>query len=146
VDKSVSRYLSAKVISSQRAHLVVQLNFSPFKPIAKCKTDIILVGASGCRWKIPVSVQADPPNIDDTIVLESNMHEVSELTFKLTNTNKHSCAFKAYLEDTSDIVFDVEPKRGILEPYGRAGTNFRITFKPVEVFIRYKGMVIIETE
>lgn len=74
------------------------------------------------------------------------MHEVSELTFKLTNTNKHSCAFKAYLEDTSDIVFDVEPKRGILEPYGRAGTNFRITFKPVEVFIRYKGMVIIETE
>jgi hypothetical protein len=114
VEKEYSKILSAKIISSQKSYIVVQLNFSPFKPIQRRKVEITLVATNGCKWRVPVTISADPPVIDDTIVLESSMLETSELTFKLTNINKHVCQFQAYMEDSSDIVFDVEPKKGML--------------------------------
>lgn len=104
------------------------------------------MNAQGGRWRIPITIQGEPPKIDDTIVLESQIGTTVEVSFKLTNIVKHGCPFTAYLEDSSDIVFDIEPKRGTLEPYGKAGTLFKVYFRPEEVYAKYQGLAVIQTD
>lgn len=104
--------------------------YMPMKPINKTKIPLTLVGQSNCKWIVSAVVSALVPAIDDTIVLEAGIMEASEVSFKMTNTSQTNCQFKAYLGDSSDTAFDIEPKRGVLEAYGSAGTNFRIIFKP----------------
>jgi hypothetical protein len=134
-----------KLLSNSPGKLSFQLTLCPYKPFPKKKLDLLVINSQGGRWRIPITVQGDPPNVDDTIILESQLGSTVEVSFKLTNTSKHACPFTACLEDNSDIVFDIEPKRGTLEPYGKAGTVFKVYFKPEDVFARYQGLAIIQT-
>lgn len=43
----------------------------------------------------------------------------------------------------SDAEFTVLPKKGDLEPYGRDGANFIISFTPIEYGKMRKGKLII---
>lgn len=114
IQKPYGKILNVKIISTAVGCAVIQLTFMPMKPMNKTKIPLVLVGQSNCKWVISVVVSALVPAIDDTIVLEAGIMEATEVTFKMTNTNKSQSAFKAYLGDSSDTAFDIEPKRGIL--------------------------------
>ena len=42
--------------------------------------------------------------------------------------------------------FSLKPKTGDLEPYGREGTQFEVTFAPTQYKNSWNGKIIIETE
>jgi hypothetical protein len=76
----------------------------------------------------------------------SPLNRTSSVSFKLTNKAKSYAAFVANFTPDSDAEFSVMPKQGDLEPYGREGTTFIISFTPVEYGKIRKGKLIIQTE
>lgn len=44
--------------------------------------------------------------------------------FRLNNRVKSHAKFKAYFTSDSDMEFNINPKSGDLEPYGREGSQF----------------------
>lgn len=50
----------------------------------------------------------------------------------MTNTDKSAAQFKAKFTSDSAHEFSVEPKEGQLAKFGAKGTNFFISFTPVE--------------
>lgn len=87
-----------------------------------------------------------PPHEDDIIVLSAPLESVDSVSFKLTNRAKSFATFSAKYTPDSDPEFTVSPSTGILEPYGRNGTNFTLTFSPVEYGKAKTAKLIIETE
>ena len=63
----------------------------------------------------------------------------STVAFKITNTEKVAAPFKAKFTSDSGIYhfnlaheFSVDPKDGILAPFGSKGTSFYVSYTPVE--------------
>ena len=65
--------------------------------------------------------------------------------FKLSNRFKSFAQFTARFTPDSDPEFSVMPRSGDLEPIGRDGTTFIVTFTPVDYGKKRKGKLIIET-
>lgn len=66
--------------------------------------------------------------------------------FRLNNRVKSHAKFKAYFTSDSDMEFSIFPKSGDLEPYGREGSQFEVTFAPTQYRNSWHGKIIIETE
>jgi hypothetical protein len=58
------------------------------------------------------------------------MNKAASMRFKLANRVKTHAKFKAYFAVPSSNEFSITPKTGDLEPSGREGTPFEITFLP----------------
>lgn len=84
--------------------------------------------------------------MDDVIVISSPLHKASTVSFKLTNRSKSFSTFNARFTSDSDAEFSVSPKSGLLEPYGNEGTQFTVSFTPVEYGKTKSATLIIETE
>jgi hypothetical protein len=54
--------------------------------------------------------------------------------------------FQAYFTSDSAAEFVVYPKTGLLEPYGKEGTNFIVSFTPIEYGKAKIGRLVIQTE
>ena len=104
--------------------------FSPLKPF-KSTVDLHLIKKSGGRWKYRIFLEALPPKPDDHITISSELNQTTNLSFKLTNNKKIFTRFNANFTSGSDPEFTIMPKFGELEPYGRDGTTFVISFTPV---------------
>jgi hypothetical protein len=96
------------------------------------------------RYKI--ILEATPPDEDDVIIISSPLNKTTSVSFKLTNKTKNYAKFFASFTPDSDAEFSVIPKVGDLEPYGREGTTFIISFTPIEYGKIRKGKLIIQTE
>lgn len=68
------------------------------------------------------------------------------MQFKLTNRVEEFVNFKAYFTAESNNEFSVEPTNGMLEPFGKNGTEFKVGFRPKEYGKRKEAKLIIETE
>lgn len=79
-------------------------------------------------------------------MLSVPLGSVDSVSFKLTNRAKSFATFSARYTGESDPEFAVTPATGILEPYGRDGTNFTLSFAPVEYGKAKTAKLIIETE
>lgn len=86
------------------------------------------------------------PNEDDIIVLSCPLESVDTVTFRLTNRLKAFTTFVAKYTSESDPEFSISPSTGMLEPYGRDGTPFSVSFSPVEYGKSKTGTLIIETD
>jgi len=64
----------------------------------------------------------------------------------LTNKAKEYANFIAYFTPDSDPEFTIMPKSGELEPAGREGKNFILSFTPVEYGKQKQGRLIIQTD
>ncbi len=64
----------------------------------------------------------------------------------MSNRKKEYSNFSAKFSAESDPEFSVQPKSGLLEPYGQEGTQFTVSFTPVEYGKIRKGNLIIETD
>ena len=90
-------------------------------------------------------LEATEPDVDDIISICSPLHKTSSVSFKLANRLKKFSHFQAYFTPDSDAEFSVIPKQGDLEPLGRDGTAFIISFSPSEYGKQKQGMLIIQT-
>lgn len=91
-------------------------------------------------------MEATEPEEDDVILISSPLNKTTSVQFKLTNKTKNYSRFVAGFSAESDPEFSVIPKQGDLEPYGREGTIFIISFTPIEYGKIRKGKLIIQTE
>ncbi|EGR27619.1 hypothetical protein IMG5_193180 [Ichthyophthirius multifiliis] len=132
-------------ISSPDDHLIFNCKFSPLKPF-KETIEFNIIRQLGGKWKFKLLFEAIEPKEDDTIYISSELQKTTSVQFKLTNKSKTFTPFKAYFTPSSDSEFTVRPKEGELESYGREGTNFVITYTPIEYGKQSNGKLIIETE
>ena len=121
------------------------MRFEPLRPF-KTNTEFIIYKSSGGRWKFNVIFEALEPEVDDTIVIQSPLHKTSSVSFKLNNHLKSYAEFIAFFTPDSAPEFIVYPKNGQLEPYGKDGTNFIISFTPTEYGKAKVGRMVIQTE
>ncbi|CAD8092149.1 unnamed protein product [Paramecium primaurelia] len=119
--------------------------FIPLKPF-KANFDLIIKRDIGGVWKFPMNLDATEPDIDDLIIITSPLNKPTSVSFRITNRTKHQATFRAYFTPSSDQEFSVTPKYGELQPNGREGTQFIITFTPLEYGQIRSGKLIIETD
>lgn len=122
----------------------VKIKFSPLKPIKKKKYNLIF-STLDCKYRVNCIINVTEPEIDDIIKIRTDeVHELGVVNFRLTNINKQTAFFKAYFEKgTSEL--QVEPISGILEPYGRIGTNICVKFTSDVYNKKIDDKLIIET-
>lgn len=65
--------------------------------------------------------------------------------FRLSNRIKVYAKYKAYFTSDSDMEFSISPKTGDLQPFGRQGTQFQVTFAPTQYKNSWHGKIIIQT-
>ena len=73
----------------------------------------------------------------------TEMQKATSVIFRQTNRVKCHAKFKAYLAPGSDMDLSLAPKAGELEPYGREGTPFEVTFAPTQYKNSWHGKIII---
>jgi len=90
--------------------------------------------------------EALDPEVDDIILIQSPLHKTSSVSFKLTNHMRTHAEFNAFFTPDSAPEFVIHPKTGILEPYGKEGKNFVVSFTPTEYGKAKVGKLVIQTE
>ena len=145
VDKSLEIEPVKNIISSPQEPLEYQVRFEPLRPF-KTQVELIIYKSSGGRWKYNIVLEAQEPDIDDTITIQSPLNQTKSLRFKLTNQFKSWAEFEAFFSPETDSCFSVQPSSGILEPYGKEGTIFEVFFTTVEYGAPKVGKLIIQTE
>jgi len=142
IDRSVFVEQRTSNLTSAEEPLVFDLRFEPLRPF-KTNVEFIVYKSSGGRWKFNVIFEALDPEIDDSIVIQSPLHKTSSVSFKLSNHLKSFADFHAFFTQDSAAEFTVYPKSGQLEPYGKDGTNFIVSFTPTEYGKAKTGRLVI---
>ena len=118
------------------------MRFEPLRPF-KTNTEFIVYKSTGGRWKFNMIFESVDPECDDIIVIQSPLHKTSSVSFKLTNHMRTFAEFNAFFTPDSAPEFVVYPKTGLLEPYGKEGTNFIVSFTPTEYGKAKIGKLVI---
>jgi len=145
IDRSVFIKQKTESVQSVDEPIVFDLRFEPLRPF-KTQTEFIVYKSSGGRWKFNAIFEALEPEVDDIITIQSPLHKTSSVSFRLTNHMKAFAEFTAHFTGDSAAEFVCHPKQGLLEPYGKDGTNFIVSFTPTEYGKAKIGKLIIQTE
>jgi len=145
VDKSVLFEQLKDTLFSSDDELEFTLRFEPLRPF-KANTEFIIHKSSGGRWKFNAIFEASEPEADDVIIINSPLQKTSSVSFKLTNYLRSYAEFQAFFTADSAAEFVIYPKSGMLEPYGKEGTNFIVSFTPTEYGKAKVGKLMIQTE
>lgn len=121
------------------------MRFEPLKPF-KAQAELVIYKSSGGRWKFNAVFEATEPQVDDIININSPLQKTSSVSFKLTNHIKQHSPFQAFFAEGSAPEFGVQPRQGQLEPYGKDGTSFIVSFLPTVYGKPKIGTLIIQTE
>jgi len=131
IDRSVFIDQRTERVTSSDDPIEFDIRFEPLRPF-KTQTELIIYKSSGGRWKFNVVFEAQEPEMDDIILIQSPLHKTSSVSFRLTNHMKSPAEFTAYFTSDSAAEFLCYPKTGMLEPYGKDGTNCIVSFTPTE--------------
>jgi hypothetical protein len=131
------------VAGNDKVHFAVQ--FEPLRPV-RATLGLIVKKQSGGRWRYDLEVEAEDPEIDDVIRIQSPIHKTTSVSFRLTNQFDAFADYKAYFSRDSPFEFAVAPPMGVLPPYGHEGTQFVVSFTPHEYGKILVGRLIIQTE
>ncbi|CAD8117028.1 unnamed protein product [Paramecium sonneborni] len=145
INKCFSVKCTKNYLNNPHENLHFAIRFQPMKPL-KASLEFIVLRQSGGRWKYKIVLEATQPDEDDVIIISSPLNKTTSVSFKLTNKTKGYAKFYAGFTPESDAEFSVIPKIGDLEPYGREGTTFVISFTPIEYGKIRKGKLVIQTE
>jgi hypothetical protein len=139
-DPAVSQRMGG---SHERIALNVRLR--PLRPFsAMCNLVVSQAGAG--RWRFDVKIDVSEPEVDDLILIESPLNKSASVAFRLTNATPAYAEFEAFFAAESAYEFSVSPTSGVLEPAGKQGTTFVITYRPTEYGKPVTGRLIIQTE
>lgn len=144
VHKSFSIEPLRTILIEPDAPFQFHVRFAPLRPF-KANVELLIYKSSGGRWKYNVVLEATEPEVDDVINIESPLHKTANVAFRLTNQFKSYAEFDAFLSPESDPCFAVQPSKGVLEPHGRDGTQFVVSFKPEEYGAPKTGKLVIQT-
>jgi hypothetical protein len=145
VERSLTITPIVESVTSVSEPLQYSLLFQPLRPF-NASIEFIVNKASGGRWRQEIVLAAEEPEIDDVIVMEAMLNHTSSVSFKLTNQFNTYAKFTAAFSPDTPYDFSVYPSEGTLEPYGREGTNFIISFTPTEYGKTLTGKLVILTE
>ena len=145
IERSVFFEQQNSQLSSPHEPLVFAMRFEPLRPF-KTNTEFIIYKSTGGRWKFNMVFEALDPEPDDSILIQSPLHKTSSVSFKLTNHMRTFAEFTAFFTPDSAPEFVVYPKTGLLEPYGKEGTTFIVSFTPTEYGKAKVGKLVIQTE
>ena len=145
VDRAFVLTPTSDTLTDATAPMQYNVRFDPLKPFS-CLLDLVIKKKSGGQWRFQLSVEAEEPDIDDLIVIESQLNQTSSISFKLTNQFRESARFHSELTAGSSSAFTAFPSDGILEPYGGEPTNFVVSFSPTEYGKPLTGRLIITTD
>jgi len=133
------------LIASASTPLKFNMTFEPLRPL-NATIQFLIHRQHGGVWKYDVELEATEPEIDDVIVISSLLGQPSSVTFSLTNQFTVYTPFKAYFTPDSALEFAVEPKSGLLEPYGSNGTQFVVSYTSTAYGRVDTGRLVILTE
>jgi hypothetical protein len=125
--------------------LPMLVRFTPLRPF-KTDLEFIVSKQSGGQWIYNFILEATEPEPDDIITIQSSLHNVANVSFKLQNYFTKNAKFVAYFSHDSTSEFSVKPREGILDQSGKEGTLFIISYLPVEYGKVKIGKLIIETD
>lgn len=145
VERSLQILPITSKLTTAAQPLEYKAKFDPLKPFS-CMVEFLVKKASGGVWRFQLSIEATEPDIDDSIVIESSLHQTSSVSFKLCNQFREPANFHCEFTAASSSVFTAFPTTGILSSYGEEGTNFVISFTPVEYGKPLTGRLLITTE
>ena len=145
VDRSVFFEQRSHRLQSSEDALEFQMRFEPLRPF-KTNTEFVIYKSTGGRWKFNVVFEALEPEVDDVISIQSPLHKTSSVSFRLNNHLKSFAEFQVFFTSDSAPEFAVMPKSGMLEPYGKDGTNFIVSFTPTEYGKAKVGKMVIVTD
>ena len=132
-------------ISRPEQPLRYQVVFEPLKPFS-ASVGLVVVRATGGRWPFVLQLDATDPDPDDTITIEANLRQTSSVTFRLSNRGPDYAPFQAFFSTDSAETLSVSPAHGLLAPAGTEGTQFVVTFAPLEYGKLQRGRLVIMTE
>jgi len=133
------------LVASASTPLKFNLTFEPLRPL-NAVIQFMIHRQNGGVWKYDLELEATEPEIDDVIVISSLLGQPSSVTFSLTNQFTVYTPFKAYFTPDSALEFSVEPKSGLLEPYGSQGTQFVVSYTSTAYGRVDTGRLVILTE
>jgi hypothetical protein len=133
------------LVASSTQSLKFNLTFEPLRPLNSV-IEFLIHRQNGGVWKYQLELEATEPEIDDDITISSLLGQPSSVTFSLTNQFTQYTPFKAYFTPDSALEFSVEPKSGLLEPYGSAGTQFVVSYTSTAYGRVDTGRLVILTE
>jgi len=137
--------IASATIGSQPERIALNVKLRPLRPFsALCNLVVSQAGAG--RWRFDVKIDVAEPDVDDLIVIESPLNKSASVAFRLTNATAAYAEFEAYFAADSAYEFAVSPTSGVLEPAGKQGTPFVITYRPTEYGKPVTGRLIIQTE
>eukprot|EP00826_Nyctotherus_ovalis_P038520 TRINITY_DN3612_c0_g1_i6.p1 TRINITY_DN3612_c0_g1~~TRINITY_DN3612_c0_g1_i6.p1 ORF type:complete len:1173 (+),score=401.21 TRINITY_DN3612_c0_g1_i6:253-3771(+) len=145
IDRSVVVELTKQSLSSVDDPLECLVKFEPLRPF-KAQTELLVSKSTGGRWRFGAVFEATDPEVDDVIEIKSPLHKTSSVSFRLTNHTRTHADFQAFFTHDSATEFSVYPKTGVLEPFGKDGTNFIVSFTPTEYGKHKIGKLLIQTE
>lgn len=101
-------------------------------------------------WNFPITLVANIPHVDDTIVIQGNSKKMSTVFFNLKNPYERPLKFKAYFHGKKQPTeLSVSPTEGTLAPsYASAETTnqFFVSFTPQINGKSANAMLIVETD
>eukprot|EP01022_Parablepharisma_sp_SALTPOND_P034835 TRINITY_DN931_c0_g1_i1.p1 TRINITY_DN931_c0_g1~~TRINITY_DN931_c0_g1_i1.p1 ORF type:complete len:1690 (-),score=186.44 TRINITY_DN931_c0_g1_i1:61-5130(-) len=145
IDRSVVIDLARQNLNKMDEPLECFVKFEPLRPF-KAQTELLVSKSSGGRWRFAAIFEATEPEVDDIIEIKSPLHKTSSVSFRLCNHTRTYADFQAFFTHDSATEFSVYPKSGVLEPFGKDGTNFIVSFTPTEYGKNKTGKLIIQTE
>jgi len=133
------------LVASASTSLNFNIIFEPLRPLSST-IQFLIHRQGGGVWKYDLELVATEPDIDDTIVISSLLGQPSSVSFSLTNQFTVYTPYTAYFTPDSALEFSVDPKSGLLEPYGSAGTQFIISYTSTAYGRADTGRLVILTE
>jgi hypothetical protein len=126
-----------------------RLLFEPLRPV-ETSIELLLMKASGGRWRYSILLEASEPEVDDVIEIEAPLGRGASVSFRLFNSLSGFAPFRAYFTPDSPPEFTVFPAEGVLEPpseteTGEGGTPFLISYAPKEYGKQLIGRLVILT-
>ena len=139
--------LSEEEAAKQNTSYILRfrLLFEPLRVFVST-IDMILECKNHGRWRIKVDVEALEPEPDDVVNLVAAVGETDKVSFRLSNRFLGYSNFQAYFSARSSPNFTITPPTGVLAPFGSDGTQFVVTFSPVEYGPMERAQLTIQTE
>lgn len=125
--------------------LELYVKFFPLRPF-KTECELIIIKKSGGQWVYDLYLEATDSSPDDILYIQSSLNKTAEISFKLNNIFTKTAEFISYFSHDSSAEFSVVPREGILDQAGRKGTNFIVSYLPVEYGKIKIAKLIIETD
>jgi hypothetical protein len=145
VDKALKIRPVEATISRPDQPLRYQIIFEPLKPFS-ASVQLVVVRETGGRWPFELQLDGTDPDPDDTITIEANLRQTSSVTFRLSNRGPDYAPFQAFFSTDSAETLSVSPAHGLLAPSTTEGTQFSVSFAPLEYGKLQRGRLVIVTE